>query len=37
MSGIVIDRFEDGKIVEEWPGYDLLGVMQKLGAVPTLG
>ena len=38
MSGIMIDRFdEDGKIVEEWPEYDLLGVMQQLGAVATPG
>ena len=38
MSGITIDRFdEDGKMVEEWPEYDLLGVMRQLGAVPTPG
>ena len=38
MSGIMIDRFdEDGKMVEEWPEYDLLGVMQQLGAVPAPG
>jgi hypothetical protein len=38
MSGITIDRFdEDAKMVEEWPEYDLLGVMQQLGAVPAPG
>ena len=37
MSGISIDRFEGGKIVEEWPEYDLLGVMRQLGAVPAPG
>ena len=37
MTGISIDRFEDGKMVEEWPEYDLLGVMRKLGAVPASG
>src|SRR5215207_10967342 len=38
MSGIMIDRFdEDGKMVEEWPEYDLLGVMRQLGAVPAPG
>ena len=26
MSGISIDRFEGGKIVEEWPEYDPLGM-----------
>ena len=37
MSGIMIDRLEGGKMVEEWPEYDLLGVMQQLGAVRTPG
>jgi predicted ester cyclase len=36
MSGITIDRFDDesGKMVEEWPEYDLLGAMRQMGAVP---
>ena len=36
MSGIQIDRFdeESGKIVEEWPEYDLLGAMRQMGAIP---
>ena len=25
ISGINIDRFEGGKLVEEWASYDLLG------------
>jgi len=34
MTGINIDRFdESGKLVEEWPEYDLLGAMKQLGAV----
>src|SRR5215208_7900641 len=34
MSGIQIDRFdENGKMVEEWPEYDLLGAMKQLGAI----
>jgi steroid delta-isomerase-like uncharacterized protein len=37
MSGNSIDRFEDGKMVEEWPEYDLLGVMRQIGAVPVPG
>ena len=37
MSGIMVDRLEDGKMVEEWPEYDLLGVMRQLGTVPTPG
>lgn len=35
MTGIQIDRFDEaGKMVEEWPEYDLLGAMRQLGAVP---
>jgi predicted ester cyclase len=34
MSGIQIDRFdENGKMVEEWPEYDLLGAMKQMGAI----
>ena len=35
MTGINIDRFdESGKLVEEWPEYDLLGAMRQMGAIP---
>jgi predicted ester cyclase len=35
MSGIQIDRFdENGKMVEEWPEYDLLGAVRQMSAVP---
>jgi hypothetical protein len=36
MSGIQINRFDDesGRMVEEWPEYDLLGTMRKMGALP---
>ena len=35
MSGIQIDRFdENGRMVEEWPEYDMLGAMKQMGAVP---
>jgi steroid delta-isomerase-like uncharacterized protein len=34
MTGIQIDRFdESGKMVEEWPEYDLLGAMRQMGAI----
>jgi steroid delta-isomerase-like uncharacterized protein len=33
MSGIQIDRFEGGKLVEERAEFDLLGALQQLGAV----
>ena len=34
VSGITIDRFENGKIVEGWTNWDTLGMMQQLGVVP---
>jgi steroid delta-isomerase-like uncharacterized protein len=35
LSGIMIDRIVNGKIVEEWEEWDSLGMMQQLGVVPT--
>lgn len=37
MSGIVIYRFEGGKIVERWAQHDFLGLMHQLGVIPTHG
>jgi hypothetical protein len=38
MTGINIDRFdENGKLVEEWPEYDLLGAMRQMGAISEPG
>ena len=35
FTGIQIDRFdESGKMIEEWPEYDLLGAMRQIGVVP---
>lgn len=35
VSGIEIDRIEDGKVVESWQNFDSLGFMQQIGAVPA--
>jgi steroid delta-isomerase-like uncharacterized protein len=35
VTGIGIDRFEGGLIVETWGNWDTLGMMQQLGAVPA--
>src|SRR5687767_5184454 len=35
ITGISINRIEDGKLVEHWANADLLGLMQQLGAIPT--
>ena len=33
ITGIVISRVENGKVVEEWESFDQLGLMQQLGAI----
>ena len=37
MTGIVIYRFENGKIAERWAQHDFLGLMHQLGLVGTSG
>jgi len=34
-TGILINRFADGKIVEDWESYDFLSFMQQLGIIPS--
>jgi steroid delta-isomerase-like uncharacterized protein len=34
IKGVTMHRIEDGKIVEEWEGYDILSILQQLGLVP---
>ena len=36
-TGITIDRFAGGKTVETWTNWDLLGVLQQLGALDMVG
>ena len=33
ITGITIDRFEDGKIVEAWRNMDRLALLQQIGAI----
>ena len=35
VTGITIDRYEDGLIAESWTNWDTLGLLQQLGAVPV--
>jgi predicted ester cyclase len=35
LTGIWIDRIINGKIVERWGEFDVMGLMQQLGAIPT--
>lgn len=33
-TGITIDRISEGKIVETWANWDMMGMLQQLGALP---
>ena len=37
MTATVIHRIENGKLAEKWSDKDLLGFLQQLGVLPTLG
>lgn len=37
VTGINVDRIAGGRIVEEWGEFDMMGMMQQLGVVPTPG
>ncbi len=34
VTGITIEQFSEGKIVEDWTNWDALGLMQQLGLAP---
>lgn len=35
VTGITIDRWQDGKIQESWTNWNTLGLLQQLGAMPA--
>ena len=35
ITGVAIDRFENGQAVELWEVIDQLGLMQQLGVIPS--
>ena len=35
VTGVNVARFADGKIVESWFNFDMLTLLQQLGAIPT--
>jgi steroid delta-isomerase-like uncharacterized protein len=37
VTGIWMQRFSGGKIVESWDNWDSLGLLQQVGAIPALG
>ena len=36
-SGVIIDRFEDGKIVERWTNIDRFTMLMQVGIIPSFG
>jgi predicted ester cyclase len=36
FGSIVIQRFADGKILEEWHQDDMMGILQQIGAIPPI-
>jgi predicted ester cyclase len=34
ITGLTVDRFADGRIVEEWTNFDALGLLQQIGLIP---
>jgi len=34
ITGVSIERFSEGKVVEAWDNFDALGMMQQLGFIP---
>jgi steroid delta-isomerase-like uncharacterized protein len=37
VTGVTVDRFVNGKIVESWGIFDQMGMLQQLGVVPMQG
>jgi steroid delta-isomerase-like uncharacterized protein len=35
VSGIVVSRVANGKVVEEWTNWDTLGMLRQIGAIPA--
>jgi steroid delta-isomerase-like uncharacterized protein len=36
VTGCNIEQYQNGKVVESWASYDMLGMLQQLGVVPSL-
>jgi steroid delta-isomerase-like uncharacterized protein len=36
VTGITMDRYADGQLIENWTNWDTLGLLMQLGAVPEL-
>jgi steroid delta-isomerase-like uncharacterized protein len=37
VQGMTLNRVEDGRIIEAWDNFDILGMLQQLGVIPSGG
>ncbi len=37
VTGVNVARFAEGKIVESWFNFDMLSLLQQIGAIPAPG
>jgi steroid delta-isomerase-like uncharacterized protein len=35
VTGINVKKFKDGKTIEEWANFDMMGLLRQLGVIPT--
>lgn len=35
VQGMTLNRVEDGKIIEAWDNFDIMGMLQQLGVIPS--
>jgi steroid delta-isomerase-like uncharacterized protein len=36
VTGVDVERYQGGKVAESWANYDMFGMLQQLGVVPSL-
>lgn len=37
VQGMTLNRVEDGRIIEAWDNFDIMGMLQQLGVIPSGG
>lgn len=36
VTGVAVERYQGGKVAESWASYDIFGMLQQLGVVPSM-
>jgi predicted ester cyclase len=37
VRGFTLNRLEDGRIIDAWDNFDIMGMLQQLGVIPSGG